>query len=67
MKKTFYKYAILMDGEVRYSILGAKLSESSGSLFLGDIEMDMGNSMDHHAELLNIKHNQEWAELRSGN
>ena len=52
MKKTIYKYASLIDGEVRYSTLGVKLSAPSDFLFIGEVEIDFGDDAENHAKLL---------------
>ena len=53
MKQTEYNYALLMDGEVRYSILSTKLSAPPADfLFLGEIEVDYGDDAENLAKLL---------------
>ena len=61
MKQTEYKYALLIDGKVRYSILSTKLSIAPADfLFLGEIEVDYGDDTENRAKLLN---QQEWLEV----
>ena len=53
MKQTEYKYALLIDGKVRYSILSTKLSIAPADfLFLGEIEVDYGDDAENRAKLL---------------